>query len=320
MKYIFVLLIGITVIVSGLWIWQGFTNPWYLLREEQYLYIYSTQAQVIAAIYGLTVTGYIFLRNNQDKQIDNDPTLKDAIDLNQKKERNLLFALTFFSLSTILLAVFTLVSLDDKKIISILIKNLCAALFTITIILFCSFILYVLRVNKIEKASIEIKKSIEEHEENKITSQPPMSDLNKSETKTFNNDAVEEKNEESNNNSTISRYSKFFIKFNYLESMINELLDGLYHKQHSYIKTKQFLNDTLKYKRTRTIRSALTELINSNIIDSPLYDDLIEITRYRNALAHGENLNPSKNMLEKTEKVIEKVEKLVLMNHNQNEL
>ncbi|MBC3995063.1 hypothetical protein H8R20_05560 [Morganella morganii] len=86
----------LTIVVSFLWIYQGFENPWYLLSAEQNLYIYSTQAQVIAAIYGLTVTGYIFLRSNQDKQKENDPTKKDAINLTQNNERVLLFALTFF--------------------------------------------------------------------------------------------------------------------------------------------------------------------------------------------------------------------------------
>lgn len=96
MKLTITLLVVLTAIVSSLWIYQGFENPWYLLSVEQNLYIYSTQAQVIAAIYGLTVTGYIFLRNNQDKQKESDPTKKDAINLTQKNERDLLFALTFF--------------------------------------------------------------------------------------------------------------------------------------------------------------------------------------------------------------------------------
>ena len=100
MKLTITLLVLLTTIVSSLWIYQGFESPWYLLSEEKHLYIYSTQAQVIAAIYGLTVTGYIFLRNNQDKQKENDPTKIDAINLTQNneivKERIYFFFFFFF--------------------------------------------------------------------------------------------------------------------------------------------------------------------------------------------------------------------------------
>ncbi|WGE30260.1 hypothetical protein PHA77_06510 [Edwardsiella tarda] len=123
---------------------------------------------MIAAIYGLTVTGYIFIRNNKDKLKENDSTKIDAINLTQYNERVLLFVLTF-SLSTILLAVFTLALFDNKvNTVRVVSKNLCAAFFIITIFLFCYFILYVLRLDKIEKASEEIKKSIDEYEEIKL--------------------------------------------------------------------------------------------------------------------------------------------------------
>ncbi len=72
-------------------------------------------------------------------------------------------------------------------------KNLCTAFFIITIFLFCYFILYVLRLDKIEKASEEIKNSIDEYEKNKTSATQPSSDMNGNESKLNDSDTIEEK-------------------------------------------------------------------------------------------------------------------------------
>lgn len=314
MKLTITLLIILTTIVSFLWIYQGFENPWYLLSEEQHLYIYSTQAQVIAAIYGLTVTGYIFLRNNQDKQKENDSTKIDAINLTQNNERVLLFALTFFSLSTILLAVFTLVSFDDKvNTFRVVSKNLCTAFFIITIFLFCYFILYVLRLNKIEKASEEIKKSIDEYEKNKTSVTQPSSDMNGNENKLSDSNTIEEKNKNQNYDDTIDSLGLFLYKFNQLESFINELLNKVYSNQAQpmgidLIPTQYYSSSR---KRHRPISIALNELVKFGRIGSQLNNDLREIIKYRNALVHGQNLIPSKIMIQKIDRIAKEVESLL---------
>lgn len=315
MKLTITLLVLLTTFVSFLWIYHGFENPWYLLSAEQNLYIYSTQAQVIAAIYGLTVTGYIFLRNNQDKQKENDSTKKDAINLTQNNERVLLFALTFFSLSTILLAVFTLVSFDDKvnMVRRVVSKNLCTAFFIITIFLFCYFILYVLRLDKIEKASEEIKNSIDEYEKNKTSATQPSSDMNGNESKLNDSDTIEEKNE--NYDDTTDSLALFLYKFNQLESFINMLFNEVYSKQVSPIATDwiptQYYSSSRKGKRHRSISIALNELVKFGRIDSRLNNDLKEIIKYRNALVHGQDLIPSKIMIKKIDRIAKEVESLL---------
>ncbi|MFP2515615.1 DUF2254 domain-containing protein [Buttiauxella agrestis] len=316
MKLTITLLVVLTTVVSSLWIYQGFENPWYLLSEEQHLYIYSTQAQVIAAIYGLTVTGYIFLRNNQDKQKESDSTKIDAINLTQNNERVLLFALTFFSLSTILLAVFTLVSFDDKvNMVRIVSKNLCTAFFIITIFLFCYFILYVLRLDKIEKASEEIKKSIDEYEKNKTSATQSSSDMNGNESKLNDSDTIEEKNEYQNHDDTTDSLALFLYKFNQLESFINRLLNKLYSNQAQFINIDliptQYYSSSIKGERYRSISIALNELVKFGLIDSRLNNDLREIIKYRNALVHGQDLIPSKIMLQKIDRIAKEVESLL---------
>lgn len=316
MKLTITLLVLLTTIVSSLWIYQGFESPWYLLSEEKHLYIYSTQAQVIAAIYGLTVTGYIFLRNNQDKQKENDPTKIDAINLTQNNERVLLFAVTFFSLSTILLAVFTLVSFDDKlNMVRVLSKNLCAAFFIMTIFLFCYFILYVLRLDKIEKASEEIKKSIDKYEENKTSAPHFSSDINGNESKLNDSDTIEEKNDNQNHDDTTDSLALFLYKFNQLESFINILLNKLHSNQAQSIGVDlipiQYYNSSRKGKRQRSISISLNELVKFGRIDSRLNNDLREIIKYRNALVHGQDLIPSKIMIQKIDRIEKEVESLL---------
>lgn len=316
MKLTITLLFLLTSIVSSLWIYQGFEGPWYLLSEEKNLYIYSTQAQVVAAIYGLTVTGYTFLRNNQDKQKESDPTKIDAINLTQNNERVLLFALTFFSLSTILLAVFTLVSFDDKlDIVRIVSKNLCAAFFIITIFLFCYFILYVLRLDKIEKASEEIKRSIDEYEENKNSATQPSSGMDENERKINDSDTIEEKNENQNYADTTASLTLFLHKFNQLELFINRLFDKLYSAQAQSIgidlTQAPYYSSSRKWKKHRSISIALNELVKCGRIDIRLSSDLREIIRYRNALVHGQDLTPSNIMIQKINRVAKEVEILL---------
>lgn len=316
MKLTITLLVVLTSIVSSLWIYQGLESPWYLLSEEKHLYIYSTQAQVIAAIYGLTVTGYIFLRNNQDKQKEGDSTKIDAINLTQNNERVLLFALTFFSLSTILLAVFTLVSFDDKmNVARVVSKNLCTAFFIITIFLFCYFILYVLRLDKIEKASEEIKKAIDEHEKNKTYATQSSSDMNGNESNLNDSDTIEGKNENQNYDNTTDSLALFLYKFNQLESFINILLDKLYSDQTQSISMDlipaQYYSSPRKWKRHRSISIALNELVKCGRIDSRLNNDLREIIKYRNALVHGQDLIPSKIMMKKINRIAKEVEILL---------
>ena len=66
-------------------------HPIALMNENQILYIFSTSAQVVAGIFGLTISGFIFLRSELDrqqrirdgvlKQINQNPELKRAYDL-----------------------------------------------------------------------------------------------------------------------------------------------------------------------------------------------------------------------------------------------
>jgi hypothetical protein len=48
----------------------GLNHALFELTENQIMYLYSTSAQVLAAVYGLTLTGYIFLRGDLNREAE----------------------------------------------------------------------------------------------------------------------------------------------------------------------------------------------------------------------------------------------------------
>lgn len=55
------------------------------LNENQILYLFSTSAQVLAGIYGLTLTGFIFFRNELTREALEDTTLTEAVEELKKR-------------------------------------------------------------------------------------------------------------------------------------------------------------------------------------------------------------------------------------------
>lgn len=74
------------------------------LNENQVLYLFSTTGQVIAAVYGLTLTGFIFFRNELSREKLEDETLADAVDALKARYFVLLALITSLVILTILLS------------------------------------------------------------------------------------------------------------------------------------------------------------------------------------------------------------------------
>lgn len=299
------LLIFFTFIVSLMWVVTGYFSPIYFLSENQNLYILSTQAQVIGAIYGLTIAGYTFQRNNQDKQIESDPSLKDAVSLNQKEERALLYALTLISVSTILLSMFSLVTFEDiDKKTRVIAKNLSSALFFVDMLLFAYFILYVLRLNKIEKASQEIKKGIDKEED--LKSRGPSTSRGAEGGEDSSDEALDEIN-------PAVRLMIFLNSFNKIEEWLNMMMD--IYIRNLNVNQNELGNHYQNYnygKNNRLpISKVLRDLVSLGLISSQLERELSEIIKYRNALVHGKDLTPSSVMVSKIENLALEVERLL---------
>ncbi|MDR6857872.1 hypothetical protein [Variovorax guangxiensis] len=74
------------------------------LNENQVLYLFSTTGQVIAAVYGLTLTGFIFFRNELSREEFEDETLAEAVDALKARYFVLLAFITLLVLLTIFLS------------------------------------------------------------------------------------------------------------------------------------------------------------------------------------------------------------------------
>lgn len=171
----------------------------------------------------------------------------------------------------------------------------------------------VLWLNKIEKASEEIKNSIDEYEKNKTSATQPSSDMNGGESKLNDGEPIEEKNK--NYDNATGSLNIFLLKFNQLESLLNVLFNKVYSKQVQCIATyrtpRQYYSPSRKENRYRSISIVLNELVKFEHIDSRLNNDLKEIIKYRNALVHGQDLIPSKIMIEKIDTITKEVENLL---------
>lgn len=73
------------------------------LNENQVLYLFSTTSQVIAAVYGLTLTGFIFLRNELSREEFEDQTLSEPVEALKARYFIFLVFITILVLITILL-------------------------------------------------------------------------------------------------------------------------------------------------------------------------------------------------------------------------
>ena len=91
--------IFLVVLISLIIVWS-YTKPFLHLSENQLLYLFSTSAQVLAAIYGLVLTGYSLFRKTLDEKAQNDNTLDgitDYIASGWYKQNVGISVLTFFA-------------------------------------------------------------------------------------------------------------------------------------------------------------------------------------------------------------------------------
>jgi hypothetical protein len=69
---------GTALFLSGATSLWGMTANPFSLNENQVLYLFSASAQVLAAIYGLTLTGLVLLRSELSREESEDETLSEA--------------------------------------------------------------------------------------------------------------------------------------------------------------------------------------------------------------------------------------------------
>lgn len=152
---IFVLLPLITSVI-------GLVSPWLTLNENQVLYLFSTTAQVIAAIYGLTITGFLFFRNELTREAIEDETLEEAINELKSRYFRLLIYVTVFVAFTLLVAnlVISHESSPNGHVTTVLI-NVGQSFFAVAFLAITFFVFDVIAPLRVERASRNLQNELD---------------------------------------------------------------------------------------------------------------------------------------------------------------
>lgn len=140
----------------------GFNSPIFSLNENQILYLFSTSSQVLAGVYGLTLTGFIFFRNELSREEAEDESLAPPVQSLKGRYYKLLLYITILSIITILLSnlVISTESLN-KSLLNVILINMGQSFFVVDIVVIAYFIFDVITPKRIEKESKNIQQQVD---------------------------------------------------------------------------------------------------------------------------------------------------------------
>lgn len=132
------------------------------LNENQVLYLFSTSAQVLAGIYGLTLTGFLFFRNELLREEQEDETLAEAIDDLKSRYYQILVSITSLVFVALLLAnlAITYEASDSRNVTAAIICTAQSA-FIVSLSAIVYFVFEVVSPERIEFASKRLQESID---------------------------------------------------------------------------------------------------------------------------------------------------------------
>jgi len=150
-QFIILSMLTTTVVITSL------MQPVLSLDENQYLYFFSTSAQVIAGIFGFLIAGFIFFRGNLEKQSELDESTKEIVEFINKDNFHMFVTVALFggaSILSSLLAINSWLSLNSSLIH--LLINFTASLIVVTLAISILFSIELVHPKKIELASNKI--------------------------------------------------------------------------------------------------------------------------------------------------------------------
>lgn len=143
----------------------GTKHPILTLNENQILYLFSTSAQVLAGIYGLTLTGFIFFRNELSREEFEDETLVEAVESLKSRYFTLLMFVTFSSVMSLLLSNLAISYESTGTPLSRIIINSAQSAFIITLLAVTYFIFEVISPKRIERESKKLQEQVDPERE-----------------------------------------------------------------------------------------------------------------------------------------------------------
>jgi ABC-type multidrug transport system fused ATPase/permease subunit len=117
---------------------------------------------VLAGVYGLTLTGFIFFRNELSREEFDDDSLTDAVEALKERYFKLLVFITLFSVFTLLISNFV-ISIESSKNSNMgtFFINVGQASFVINLLVITYFIFDVIAPKRIERASKNLQETFD---------------------------------------------------------------------------------------------------------------------------------------------------------------
>ena len=245
----------------------GNKYPLLILNENQILYLYSTSAQVLAGIYGLTLTGFIFFRNELSREEFEDNTLTDAVESLKNRYFKILIFITCISVITLFLSNLV-ISLENnsKSIFTIITMNVGQSFFIVTLIVISYFIYDVIAPRRIEKESKFIQHQID-----------PSFDENQQ-----------------------GSLEDFLINYNSIESILQKYGRVYQSKNESEYRLNK------SRRRISNVRLA-EFILQSEKISRNLFEDIRNLITLRNTIIHGAEPVVSEKMVTLSKNILEEL-------------
>jgi hypothetical protein len=140
----------------------GSISSLFRLNENQILYLFSTSAQVLAGVYGLTLTGFIFFRNELSREEQEDETLADAVESLKTRYFRLLAFITVLVLITITLSNLAITIASSRhSALGVIVINSGQSLFATSLGAIAYFIFDVISPNRIEATSRALQSKVD---------------------------------------------------------------------------------------------------------------------------------------------------------------
>jgi hypothetical protein len=176
---LFVLSLSVPILL-GLTVSLGVFFPAFILNENQILYLFSTTSQVISGLFGLTVAGYVFLRNELDRQSESDDSVAEAVAALKSKYFRLIGFLSVVGLGAISFSLLSIAAessiLSHNNLVAFI--NIAGSLSFIEVASILYFAFDMVDPNRIEKISTRIRKSFGQESDEKGSLEQFMKDFN----------------------------------------------------------------------------------------------------------------------------------------------
>ena len=234
----------------------GLYKPLILLDDTQISYVFSTIAQILGAIFALTIPSYIFFSDKLDKRQNKEEILEEAI----RKIKDLSYkSMKTISILTLLTEVLCLLTISGESLKTYLLKNFfinsTISLFLIDFFLILLFIKNMIEPQIVEKTLSQLSKTSPYKAPNHMQG---------AQTAVF-------------YSSNLSRFLNYFCK-------IEKLLRSF---ENDYFFSKQIKKFSSRKKNSLTF--IVRMLFQNQIIQPDLNDKLILLIYFRNRVVHGDD-------------------------------